>query len=246
MAHYARIARFSLAALPAALLLACDRGGSDEAAESAGGADAALSGALGDQIMVDPDLAAQNGANSAIGANSGDGSLPPELRSPEAIARARAAAAALVGGADKLKKAPAPLSVADSQPAQAALTAAARAAAAPGGKGNCADKAEYTMQWAAKLPAAFPVYPQGSVQEAAGTDAGACSLRVVNYVTPIPLGEVIDFYYTRAGNAGFTAQRVREGADDVLGGAKGDASYVVYARKLPSGSTEVDLITSGK
>jgi hypothetical protein len=101
------------------------------------------------------------------------------------------------------------------------------------------------MQWAAQLPAAFPVYPRGAVQEAAGTDASGCSLRVINFVTPVPLGEVMYFYYSRARTAGFSTRRVLQAGDDVLGGTKGAASYVVYARRLPSGNTEVDLVTSG-
>jgi len=62
-------------------------------------------------------------------------------------------------------------------PQTAALTAAARAAASPAGKGNCAEIAGYTMAWAAKMPASFPVYPRANVQEAAGTDEGGCALR---------------------------------------------------------------------
>ncbi len=61
----------------------------------------------------------------------------------------------------------------------------------------------------------------------------------------MPLDEVIDFYFTRATGAGFSAQRIKEDGDDVLGGVKGKASYVVYARALPSGGTEVDLVTHG-
>jgi hypothetical protein len=145
-----------------------------------------------------------------------------------------------------MKKAPVAVEVAGKLPADAALAVASRAAAAPGGQnGNCADSAEYTMQWAAKLPASFPVYPQGSVQEAAGTDQGSCALRVVNYLTAVPLDEVIDFYFTRATGAGFTAQRIKEDGDDVLGGVKGKASYIVYARAIPSGGTSVDLVTHG-
>ena len=83
------------------------------------------------------------------------------------------------------------------------------------------------------------------MQAIVGTDDSGCSLRVVNFVTPVPLGEVMDFYYSRARVAGFSAQRVLQDGDDVLGGVKGGASYVVYARRLPSGNTEVDLITSG-
>ena len=124
-------------------------------------------------------------------------------------------------------------------PLPAPLVAAARAA------GGCAERAENTARWAARLPQPFPVYPRGAVQEAAGTDAAGCALRVVSFVTPVPLGEVLDFYFTRARDAGFSAQRVLQDGDDVLAGVKGGASYVVYARRLPSGTTEVDLVTSG-
>jgi hypothetical protein len=218
------------------LLAGC---GSDEPAMGEPEEDPALAAALGEQIMVDPDLVGQNRANSAAAMPSADGSLPTVDNNPEAIASARAEALRLVGGPGRMKKAPEAREVAGTLPS--ALTAAAQAAA----DGNCAERAQYTMQWAARLPRPFPVYPRGAVQEAAGTDAGDCALRVVNFVTPVPLAEVMDFYFTRARNAGFSAQRQLHDGDDVLAGVKGGASYVVYARRLPSGNTEVDLVTTG-
>lgn len=207
--------------------------------------DPALSGALADQIMVDPDLVGQNRANSAAGMPPLSGALPTVDRNPEAIAAARAEALRLVGGPGSMRQAPEPREAAGALPEGSALTAAARAAASPGGDGDCAARARYTMQWAARLPDAFPVYPRGAVREAAGTDEGGCSLRVVNFVTPVPLGEVVDFYFTRAADAGFSTERVLQDGDDVLSGVKGSASYVIYARRLSSGNTEVDLVTSG-
>lgn len=233
-----------LAAGAALMLAGCNWFGS-ESKEAVREEDPATTEALGDQIMYDPDLAGQNRADSAAFVPSGDGSLPTVEGGAQAIAAARADALRLVGGAGKMQKAPQPREVAGALPADATLTAAARAAAAPGGNGDCAARAQYTMQWAAMLPAAFPVYPRGAVQEAAGSDASGCSLRVVNFVTPVPLGEVMDFYYSRARAAGFSAERVLQDGDDTLGGVKGTASYVVYARRLPSGNTEVDLVTSG-
>ncbi|OJW65345.1 MAG: hypothetical protein BGO57_03420 [Sphingomonadales bacterium 63-6] len=240
-----RIRHFSAFAVvaPAVALAAC--GGADKAEAPKGKADAELAAALGDEIMVDPDLAGQNKANSAVSAGSRDTALPPEMTGPEAIDRARTEALRLIGGAGKMKKAPAAVAVSGKLPEGSVLAVASRAAAAPGGNVNCAQKAQYTAGWAAKLPAAFPVYPQGAVQEAAGTDEGNCALRVVNYLTAVPLDDVIDFYFTRASAAGFTAQRVKEDGDDVLGGTKGKASFVVYARALPKGGTEVDLVTNG-
>jgi hypothetical protein len=207
--------------------------------------DPALSEALGDPLMVDPDLVTQNRADSALSIRSQDGSLPTLDNGPEAIAAARGEALQMVGGPGRMIEAPEPREVSGALPAGAALSAAARAAAAPHGDKDCAARVRYTMQWAARLPAAFPVYPRGAVQEAAGTDDGTCALRVVNFQTPVPLGEVIDFYFTRARGSGFSAERVLQDGDNVLAGTKGTASYVVYARRLPSGNTEVDLVTVG-
>jgi len=205
--------------------------------------DPALSGALNEPIMVDPDLVGQNRANSAASLPSHDPSLPTVDAGPGAVAAARAEALRLVGGPGRMKKAPEPREMTGPLPADTALTVAARAST------RCAARVETTAEWAARLPRPFPVYPRGAVQEAAGTDArtesGACSLRVVSFVTPVPLGEVMNFYFTRARAAGFSAQRLLDGGDDVLAGVKGAATYVVYVRRLPSGNTEVDLVTSG-
>ncbi len=233
----------ALAAAPALLLAGC--GQSDQQKPTQQEGDPALTGALGDEIMVDPDLAGENQANSALAAASRSAALPPQEMTPESIAAARSAAVKLLGGAAALKQAPEAKEIEGGLPKDATLSAAARAAASPGGSGNCADKAEYTMAWASRLPAAFPVYPRGAVQEAAGTDAGGCALRVVNFQTGVPLDEVIDFYFSSARKAGYSAQRVRDGGDDILGGIKGGASYVVYARRVPSGATDVDLVING-
>jgi hypothetical protein len=238
----AGIRLLTAALAPALLLAAC--GKKDEAQDSSVDADAAASAALGDQIMVDPDLAAQNQANSALAASYANGELPPELKSPEAIARARAAAVNMVGGPGKLRATPKALPVSGTLPPDSPYTTAAQIAARAGNV-DCTKQVDYTAQWAAKLPANFPVYPQGSVEEAAGTDEGACSLRVVTFLTPVPLSDVIDFYYTRAANAGYTMQHLKDGDDDVLAGVKGKSSLTVYARQTATGTTEVDLATTG-
>lgn len=208
--------------------------------------DAALSGALADQIMVDPDLAGQNQAGGAIAVGTGSGALPPDDNSEASIEAAKSEALAMVGGTGKMKDAPKARIVPGNQPPGAELSAASRAAATSRSGANCASKVSYTMVWADRLPEPFPVYPRGNVQEAAGTDADGCALRVVNYTTPVPLNDVMDFYYTRAQAAGYKADRAQQGGDDMLGGSKGSSSYVVYTRKLATGRTEVDLVTSGQ
>jgi hypothetical protein len=214
--------------LPVSLLLTgC---GGDDAAVTVPDVDPALAAALAEPIMVDLDLVGQNRANSAADLPTHDTSRPTIDNNPQAISTARAEALEMVGGPGRMQNAPAP--VKDS--VNPSVVSA-----------NCADQARRTAQWAARMPAPFPIYPRGAVQEAAGTDASGCALRVVSFVTPVPLGEVMDFYFTRARDAGFSAQHVLQDGDDVLSGAKDRASFAVYARRLRSGNTEVDLVTSG-
>lgn len=228
-------------AAPVALLAGC--GGEEKAPEPEN--DPAMTAALQDRIMVDPDLVGQNRANAAASLPDGDGSIPTEVSSPEAVAAARADALSLVGGPGRMEKAPKPRSVSGALPEGSTLTAAARAAASPGGTENCAEAATYTANWAAKMPETFPVYPRGAVQEAAGTDSGKCRLRVVNFLTPVPLAEVMDFYFTRASKAGFQVDHAMIDGENTLGGSHQGSSFVVYARSQKNGLTSVDLVTNG-
>lgn len=226
---------FSITAVLAvcAIVASCD--GGDQPARAVREDDPAIGHALAEPITIDPDLAAMNRANSAASMPSQDGSLPTIDNGPEIVAAARSDALELIGGAGKMRPAPQARQVDGELPPAAVHSGAAK----------CAERVQYTMLWAARLPAPFPVYPRGAVQDAAGTDAESCALRVINFVTPVPLDEVMDFYFTRARGAGFSAQRIMQGGDDILSGTKGTASYSVRARRLPSGNTEVDLTTDG-
>ncbi|GAA4644215.1 hypothetical protein GCM10023115_21750 [Pontixanthobacter gangjinensis] len=226
--------------IPALALAGCT-GASEEGQGNE--TDPATDQALNDQIMVNPDLANQNEGNAALTGGT-DQSLPPENMTPAAIQDAQNKAFALLGGTEGMTKLPAPKQYGDAVPETAALTAAAKAALSPGA-GNCADKVEYSAAWAAKLPSIFPVYPRGTAKEAAGTDAGACSLRVVSFLTPVPLQDVMSFYHSRAITGGYTSEYALSAGDNIVSGTKGEASYVVYGRRLKNGITEVELITSG-
>jgi len=213
----------------AALLAGC-AGDSEPAAEPED--DPALGAALNEPIMIDLDLVGQNRANSVAALAAEDGSLPTIDNNPEVIVEARTEALRLVGGPGNMRQAPDRL-------------AAASSTEAPAMRPDCAARLEYTAQWAARLPAAFPAYPRAAVQEAAGTDANGCALRVIVFETPVPADEVIDFYFTRGRAAGFSARHSLRDGETMLTGAKGRASYEVHARRLPSGNSEVALVTSG-
>ncbi len=242
MGRPAILALLALCALP--------MGCGDEPAPAVPESDPALAAALDAPLPTDPDLAALNRANSVAAMPPTSGMLPTLDNGPDAIAAARADALVLVGGAERMRSAPEPREGGEAFPPPSrgsgtALSAAARAEATPGADAECARRASYTLQWAARMPAAFPVYPRAAAQEAAGSDEGRCRLRVVDFVTPVPLDDVMDFYFTRAQVAGFSAERTVRGGDAVLAGRKGAAAYAVYARRLPSGNTGVDLVTNG-
>lgn len=214
--------RIAVPALTLALFLAACGSDKKEA-----GHDPENSGALSDQIIVNPELA---------------GELPPAARTPQAIAAAKADALKAAGGV--IRAAPAAKAIGSSGGKQT-VTPAQIAAAAIGIGSKCPDKIEYTANWATRLPAALSVYPRGHVVEAAGTDKDGCKLRIVNFITPVTVKDVVDFYSTRVGTAGFSAEHRLDGKEHVLSGGKGHAAYVVFARPLENGLTDVDIVSNG-
>jgi len=228
-------------ALAFALALAgCGKG--ESSAPKPIAADPALQDALADPIMVDADLVGQNqGLAAIVAAGPTVVELPLLDRSPEAISAAKAEAVRLAGGSIKPAPEPAQGNAADAA-ILAAVTAGQLARAA---NAVCADKAEYTMRWAAALPEALAIYPRGAVQEAAGSDADGCALRVVKFATPATVADVLGFYGTRAGAAGYAVRHSVHDSDHILWGAKGRAAYLLRVRPSEDGLTEVDLVVSG-
>lgn len=222
----------SRAALAAGLMLvsAC---GPQKPAGPADSDDRELTGSLASEIQVDP---AKVGAPEAVRASAPD--LPAGQRSPAAIAAARAEAARLVGGAVP----PAPQAANDAASRQAIADAGKRLS---GGSADCAAKAKPGTAWSAHVPAALAIYPRAHVVEAAGADRDGCNLRVVSFVTPVGIDDVLGYYNARVRAEGLSAARGMDGKDHVLGGSSAKLAYVIYARGLPNGLTEVDILTTG-
>jgi len=235
-----------LFALPLALA-ACSYSDDRDAAENqlaaagANGTDPALTAALQDQIMVDPRLGQQ--AN-------GDSVRPPTQPYSGPLPSDGIAANNAPPPGDGVLHAPPPN---PSQPCTKCR--AARDAATLGGlavrQGDgrtsaCAASLSYSAQWATRLPADLPLYPQARVTEAAGSTSGSCALRVVSFSAAQPMQALIDWYYTRASRAGYSAEHQADGTEHVLGGARDrdGGAYMIYFTARADGGTDVDLIAN--
>lgn len=228
-----------------ALALALAACGSDDGQAERENRDPAVTAALSDPIMADPDLTSQNRADSALsGGGPATAEIPPDKRGSEETERARLAARELLGGGP-IAPAPAPVGEqAESRLSRAATLQAVAEALDLGGKA-CAKSVGYGFGWTVLLPPALPVYPRGHARVAAGSDAAGCKLRLVKFVTPVTPGEVADFYYASARKAGLSPELRREGDDLVVQGGKGAGRFAVFLRDAGDGLTEVDLATSG-
>ncbi|GMN02732.1 hypothetical protein [Erythrobacter sp. MTPC3] len=222
-----------------AMLAAC----APEAAESDGDAaeirDPVMARALNDPLMSDPDLSHLNEANAALTIRY-DMALPPLTSSPELASRAREVALAqlLTGGpiADipQAQTAGAPQSL-------AALRYAGDIAKAAGSPANCADLLTDSLDWAAKMPDAAMIMPHGMVQQAAGTDAGNCSLRVVRYLTPAAPQDVLQWHFAKADRARLDT-RIYRAEDEVMIADGRTARVIMHTRPAQGGLAAVDLI----
>lgn len=206
------------------------------------GADPALMGALGDQIMVDPQLAQQSNK---------DAIRPPSQPYSAALPAETVAAGKTAMPKDgELLSAPAPTKGDDRTFAaqQQAVTLGGLAARQKNPRtASCAAKLAYSAGWAARMPAAMPLHPQARVVEAAGTQADGCSLRAVTFSAPQPLKTMIDWYYTRAVKGGYSAEHQLKDGQHLLGGTrKADgAAYLVLLSARTDGGTDIDLIADG-
>lgn len=206
-------------------------GAAGNGAEAAKAGDPALTGALADQILVDPKLAGK-----------------PNPKPQAATASRRGAARAQDEGA--LLHAPAPTAAAArAKPVGEGLTLGelARAQAHPAPKrGGCDKTFRMDAAWAQRLPDAVPLYADARVSEAAGNDSPGCRVRIVSYASAAPVGRLIDFYYSHAIRAGYSAEHQVSGAEHILGGAResdGSAYYITVAPRRGGGSA-VDIVAN--
>lgn len=231
-------------ALPFALLLtACSAGSgngpgaenADRLTETPGSrlGDPAVSAAVNGPILVDPSL--QQSANADV-------IRPPTQPDPVSIPPDTLGARPDPVDAATLSPAPAAHACPQCRAFRASLTLGALAATHDVA---CAGGISYASGWAERLPDTIPLYPDARPAEAAGNDANGCHLRIVSFMSSAAAGKVIDWYFTRARAAGFSADHAAEGAEHVLTVARGAAGYLVYAVARPDGGTDVELLVTG-
>lgn len=199
--------------------------------------------ALNDPVMTDPDLVGQSQSGTLF-TLTGPPSAPMPLldRSDRELDAARAAAARQLG--NDVQPAPPPGPGLVSAPGPDLAGTAKRTLAELGLPKGCAGSLRRSALWAANLPEALPIYPRGHVQHAAGSDMPGCHLRVVRFVTPVPLGDIADFYWNLAGQADL-APRLDQTATGVrIAGMAGQTGFAAFATER-AGDTEVTLLTCG-
>lgn len=136
---------------------------------------------------------------------------------------------------------------ADARPGEnAARPASGGGPAQPPSAAACGGGFDHGVQWANRMPAEFPAYPGGRVTEAAGNDHGACRMRVVAFTTADPYARVLDFYRRLAARAGYSAEQQQRGADQVLGGTKGDSAYYLIVTPVSGGSEVALIVNNGR
>jgi hypothetical protein len=206
--------------------------------------DPALTASLHDQIMVDPTLT-QQANNDAIRppVKPVSGGVPPED-----VAAADAATPSTTGAAtsEKLKSAPpAKSNCPQCKAARESLTLGALAQNGARVGGQCVGGLHYAAGWANRLPAALPLYPDARLSEAAGADGQGCSLRAVSFATAANVQTVLDYYYTRASNAGYDAEHETDGGQHVLGGtSRNGGAFTLFVTPRRDGGSDVDLVAN--
>lgn len=200
-------------------------------ANSAGNArDPAIADAIGGQIMVDPTLAQSSNANAVRPAVRPDsGAVPLDVARPDPVDPAT------------LRRAPA--AKPDCPHCKAKAQAFTLGALAAQRHADCA-AVSYSANWANRLPADLPLYPDARVIEAAGNAQGACRLRAVTFATSAAPTKVVDWYHTRATAARYSAEHRGDDAMRVLGGTRGGEAFIVYVSPRAGGGSDVDLVSN--
>lgn len=235
------IRAFSSGILVLALLsmAGCGEEPVDEATDRMLMQDAQLSRALHDPLMVDPDLAWRNEANAIIAYRDGH-PLPLFEARDDAAIRAREAARGELLRDGQIPSLPSftngagGVSLAD-------LRLAGEMVEAVGAPRECVSRLQGDLLWSTRMPEEAPIMPHGMVQQAAGISAADCDVRVVRYLVPVAVDDVLEYHFTKVERARFDIA-LFDAPEKQLVAERRDRKLVMSARPGPRGMTAVDLV----
>lgn len=201
------------AAVIMALLSGCD--GSPSARSNSNDIDPAITSALADPLMADPQLDGR----------SNKGALRPADQPYQAMVPA--------GMPDPLRSDAAPTVLARARPVL------------DRNFGRCDFGVRYSYGWAARLSSDLALPPEARVAEAAGSDATGCRLRLIAYSTPTGPEAAADVYRRIAKAGGYTLSERTLGPATVISAAReADGAAFVASITAPDGGSAVDLASN--
>ena len=87
--------------------------------------------------------------------------------------------------------------------------------------------------------------PGGRVTDAAGSDSANCRARVVTFTSNAAPARVLEWYRSRASQAGYSAEQQMRQGDHILAGTGGGGAYFLILTPRGSGS-EVAIIANNR
>ena len=225
-------------ALAIVALVSCGDEASNAPAEL-GAQDPLLARALNDPLMVDPDLSWRSEANAAISIRDGH---PLPLFSAREDSASRAREAARVELLEDGQIPAVPLAATGSgSPSLASLTTANEILEALAVRPDCVAAMDGQLSWSTRMPGTSSIMPHGMVQQAAGVDMGECVVRVVRYLTPASVSDVLEYHYAKVDRARFRIERF-DAPEVQLRADRRDQALAVHVRDGANGMTEVDVV----
>ncbi len=232
------MSRIAAVALVALLLTACNEQ-QVEAPVQVVGQDPLLSRALNDPLMVDPDLAWRNEANAVITFRDGQ-PLPPFEARVDAAERAREASRIELLKDGEIPTVPSAFGD-EGRASLAGMTTAGDIVKAVGSRTDCIADLDGGLKWSIAMSPVSSIMPHGMVQQAAGADQETCVIRVVRYLTPAAIDDVLEYHFAKADRARFRLE-LFDAPEVQLRGERRDQEIAVHMREGPGGMTEVDVV----
>lgn len=233
------VPRLALIAAPLALS-GCGSEPSDVPLSPVNEADPYIARALNDPLMVDPDLSYRNEANAAITLGY-DHALPSFKGTEEAASRARETARLELlekGPLEDLpfpSDTPGPTGLAEAFGTQAVMRALDLPSA-------CTKDIRGDFALAANLPDIARVMPHGMVRVAAAVEQSGCTMRMVRYVTPVPVDDALQYHFNIMARADFEPDYFADPEKSLIARRRG-VNIAVFARETSGDLSAVDVVT---